>query len=79
MKHDDRQAAIEHEIAELRAAFPAITRVKSGVEGHYSVSLDIRLPDCQTLISGPVHEDFNDAVRAAFDAARLRLATVPWA
>lgn len=77
MKPDGYQAAIEHEIAELRTAYPSITHARGGVEGRYSVWLDVRLPQHQSLISGPLHEDFNAALRAAFAAARLRLAIVP--
>jgi hypothetical protein len=81
MKNEGFEAALQHEIAELRARFPAVYHAGAQVErsdGRYSVCLDVRLPQHQALVSGPLMGDFHAALRAAFDAAASDLARVPW-
>ncbi|MCX7960071.1 MAG: hypothetical protein N2653_00665 [Burkholderiales bacterium] len=80
MKDERLEALIEHDVAELRAAFPQIAEVRSSLESwnegearRYSVGLDIRWAGHQTLVSGPARSGMHEAVRAAFDAARERL------
>lgn len=76
------RALIEHEIAELRAAYPRISKCRAKTEtlnGSISVGLDIRLPEHQSLVSGPLRDDPYVAVRAAFEAARRSLDRTPWA
>jgi hypothetical protein len=74
------QARLEHEIAELRGAFPrvdschsALVRWKDGEQARYSLGLDIRGPQRQTLLSGPAQASIEAAVDAAFRLARERL------
>lgn len=76
MNADAPRPAIEHAIAELRAAFPRIAEVRPALEGAdraWSLRLDIRWPQHQTLLCGPLKGDPQEAVRAAFDAARAHL------
>lgn len=76
MKADAPAPAIEHAIAELRAAFPRIVEVRHALEGAdhaWSLRLDVRWPQHQTLLCGPLKEDQQEAVRAAFEAARAHL------
>ena len=79
---DDLQARIQHEIAELRAAHPRITAFHAaleqwfeGTDARYSLGLDIRWPQHQSLISSEARSSAYAAVRAAFDAAAKQLAT----
>lgn len=78
---DDLQARIQHEIAELRAAYPRISAFHAaldhwyeGADALYSLGLDIRWPQHQSLISGGARNSAYAAVRAAFDAAAKHLA-----
>lgn len=80
MKEETLRALLEHQVAELRVAFPQIALVRSALdtwkEGEarrYSLALDIRWPEHQILVSGPVRDGVREAVCAAFDAARARL------
>lgn len=76
MKSDALEPAIQHAIAELKAAFPRIAEVRPALEGAdraWSLRLDIRWPQHQTLLCGPLKGDPQEAVRAAFDAARAQL------
>jgi hypothetical protein len=79
MKRDPADAALEHRIADLRTRYPGIERVLARIErgpGHpapYAVRLDIRCPQQQTLLSGPLCLELDDAARAAFEAAAARL------
>lgn len=80
MKEESLHALIQHEVAELRVEFPQIALVRTSLdtwtEGEarrYSLGLDIRWPDHQTLVAGPVRDGVHEAVRAAFDEARQRL------
>jgi hypothetical protein len=80
MDVDSLQSRIEHEIAELRGAFPrveschsALVQWKDGEQDRYSLGLDIRGPQHQTLLSGPAQASAEAAVEAAFRLARERL------
>ncbi|MEW5862578.1 MAG: hypothetical protein AB1773_03165 [Pseudomonadota bacterium] len=80
MKEESLHALIQHEVAELRVEFPQIALVRStldtwleGEARRYSLGLDIRWPDHQTLVAGPARDGVHEAVRAAFEAARERL------
>jgi hypothetical protein len=80
---DDLQARIQHEIAELRAAYPRITGCraaldewKEGADTRCSLRLDLRLPQHQSLISGEPRNSAYAALRAAFDAAAQHLASI---
>ena len=77
---------IEQETVQLRAAFPcirdcltALVQWNEGDAARYSLHLDIRWPQHQTLISGQARDSAEAAVGAAFQAARERLgqATAP--
>jgi hypothetical protein len=77
---DSLQARIEHERAELRAQYPHVTDCQAAVvqwnergEQRYSLHLDIRWPQHQTLISGEATDSAEGAIAAAFRTARQRL------
>jgi len=77
MDIDSVQARIEHESAELRAHYPHITGCHSALiqwndagRKRYSLSLDIRWPQHQTLMNGEAMEDAGAAIAAAFSRAR---------
>lgn len=72
--------AIERESALLRVQFPqvrecipALVQWKEGDAERWSLSLDIRWPQHQSLVSGPAQPTFEAAVAAAFRLARERL------
>lgn len=80
MDFDSIQGRIEHEIAELRGAFPrveschsALVQWKDDEQARYSLGLDIRWPQHQVLVSGPAQASADAAVEAAFRLARERL------
>ena len=80
MDRDLLQARLEHEIAELRGAFPridschsALMQWKDGEQDRFSLGLDIRGPQHQTLLSGPAQATAEAAVQAAFRVAREQL------
>jgi hypothetical protein len=86
MDTEPLQARIEHEGAELRALYPHIKDCHAALvrwtdpEGvHYSLRLDIRWPQHQTLVSGEVKEDAAAAIEAGFHAARERVHEAAWA
>lgn len=81
MDRDSILAKIEHENAELRARFahvhesiPALVQWTEGEQVRYSLSLDIRWPQHQTLVSGSVQPTADAAIEAAFRLARERVA-----
>jgi hypothetical protein len=83
---DSVNARIEHEAAELRARHPQVTSCHSALvqwsqagERRYSLKLDIRWPNHQTLISGEARDNAEAAISAAFDDARQRLQEAAWA
>jgi len=80
MDFESVQGRIEHEIAELRGAFPrieschsALVQWKDGEQARYSLGLDIRGPQHQALVSGPAQASAEAAVEAAFRVAREQL------
>lgn len=86
MEADSLQARIQHESAELMALYPKISACrtildewKDGVDSRYSLRLDIRGPNHQTLISGEAKDTAAAAIAAAFKDARQRLHEAAWA
>ena len=86
MDIDSVHARIEHESAELRARYPHITSCGTALvqwdeagKKRYSLKLDIRWPQHQTLLSGEAREDAAVAISAAFAAARQRVQEASWA
>ena len=80
MDFDTLQARIEHEIAELRGAYPrveschsALVQWKDDEQARYSLGLDIRWPQHQSLVSGTAEASPDAAVEAAFQRARETL------
>jgi hypothetical protein len=80
MKNDSLRAGIEHRIAELRAAHPRISDCHATLESwqeaaapRYSLRIEIRWPQHQSLISGPACAGAEQAVEAAFDVAARSL------
>jgi hypothetical protein len=80
MDSENIHARIEHETAELRSCHPRITTCHSalaqwseGAQRRYSVNLDIRWPQHQSLIAGEARDSAEAAIAAAFQAARERL------
>jgi hypothetical protein len=80
VKADTLQAAIEHRIAELRAAHPRIAACHATLdEWHedtgprHALRLDIRWPQHQSLVSGPARPNIRAAVEAAFELAARTL------
>jgi len=86
MESDSIQARIEHETAELHALYPHIEKCHTALvrwtdpEGsHYSLGLDIRWPQHQTLVSGEAKDSPTAAIAAAFATARQRVREAAWA
>jgi len=78
---NDVQAHIEHQLAELRGAYPRISSCHSALrnwfedgKARYSLWLDLRWPDHQSIVSGPARDSAEQAVQAGFDKAREVLA-----
>ena len=79
MKSDTLRGGIEHRIAELRAAHPELGVCHAALdEWHedagprYALRLDLRRPQHQSLVSGPVCAAAEQAVQAGFElAARI--------
>ena len=78
--HSDLQARIEHEVAELRGAYPRLTACHSalrnwfeGGEPRYALWLDLRGVQHQSIVSGPACDSLDEAVQAGFDKAREAL------
>jgi hypothetical protein len=74
------QARIEHEIAQLRARFPqvidchtALVHWKDGGAARYSLYLDIRWPNHQTLVSGRARDSAEGAISTGFIQAKEAL------
>jgi hypothetical protein len=86
MDADSIRARIEHEVAELRAAHPDMTRCDTafakrteGGVARYSLYLDMRWPQRQILLPGPARDAAAAAIDAAFHAARSRIEHATWA
>ena len=74
------QARIEHETALLRSLHPRITACHTalvqwndGGATRYSLHLDLRWPQHQTLLSGEARDTPEAAIEAALRAAKERL------
>jgi hypothetical protein len=83
MDADSLQPRIEHEIAELRGLFPAVTAchsmlLQSRDDGGklWSLHLEFRAPQAQVIVSGPAEASAEAAVVAACRMARERLAAL---
>jgi hypothetical protein len=80
MEPDSLRARIEHETAEMRVLHPYVTHCHpalvewndAGVR-RYSLALDIRWPQHQTLVSGEAEDSAEAAISTAFHSARQRL------
>jgi hypothetical protein len=77
----DAQARIEHEVAELRGAYPRLATCHSALRNwtedgmpRHSLWLDLRWPEHQSIVSGPANASAEQAVQAGFDKAREVLA-----
>ena len=80
---DNLQARIEHEIAELRTAYPQITGAHAVLEHwaeepeqRYALLVDVRLPQHQSVVSSGVKDSAYAAMRAGFEAAHERMAAL---
>jgi hypothetical protein len=76
----DAHARIEHEIAELRGAYPrirtchpALRNWYEGAQPRHSLWLDLRWAQHQSIISGPACDSAHEALSAGFDKARRTL------
>ena len=85
MDAESLQPRIEHELAELRGLFPAITACHSALlqtkddgTARWSLHLEIRAPQAQVIVSGPAEASAEAAVAAACRIAGERLAALPW-
>ena len=79
MDRDTILGRIEHESAELRARYPhvrecipALMHWQEAEQARYSLALDIRWPQHQTLVSGPACASAEAAIEAAFRLAAER-------
>ena len=86
MDVDSVQARIQHEAAELRSLYPHIGKCHSALvrwtepeRSRYSLCLDIRWPQHQTLVSGEAKDDAHAAIDAGFRTARQRVQEAAWA
>ena len=73
----DAQARIAHETAELRGAYPRLSACHTalrnwfeGGEARYSLWLDLRWAQHQSIVSGPACPGVEQAVEAGFGKAR---------
>lgn len=76
----DAQARIEHEIVELRGAYPRVTSCHSALRtwvedgaARHSLWLDLRWPQHQSIVSGRACASVEEALQAGFDKARAVL------
>jgi hypothetical protein len=81
MKRDGLHERIEHEVAELRDAYPRVTHCHTALaqwreeaDQRHALWLDIRWPQHQSIVSGPACANAAQALRAGFDKAREALA-----
>jgi hypothetical protein len=84
MDIDSVHARIEHESAELRARYPHITACNTALvqwneagKKRYSLKLDLRWPQHQTLLNGDAMDDVGAAISAAFARARQCVLCAP--
>ena len=85
MDIDSVHARIEHESAELRARFPHISECHTALvqwneagKKRYSLKLDLRWPQHQTLLNGEAMDEVGAAISAAFARARQRVQEAAW-
>ena len=85
MDIDSVHARIEHESAELRARFPhisvchtALVQWNEAGKKRYSLKLDLRWPQHQTLLNGDAMDEVGAAISAAFARARQRVQEAAW-
>ena len=85
MEIDSIHARIEHESAELRARYPHVTECRTALvqlneagKKRYSLKLDLRWPQHQTLLNGDAMDDAGAAISAAFARARQRVEEAAW-
>jgi hypothetical protein len=76
----DLQARIEHEAAELRGAYPRLATCHTALHNwyedaqpRYSLWLDLRWAQHQSIISGPACDSAEQALQAGFERARRAL------
>ena len=86
MDIDSVHARIEHESADLRARYPHVTACNTALvqwdeagKKRYSLRLDLRWPEHQTLLNGDAMDDAGAAIAAAFARARQRVQEAAWA
>lgn len=86
MDAESIRARIEHEVAELRARHPEMTRCDTAFSRRtedgamrYSLYLDMHWPRSQILLPGPAMQDAGAAIDAAFREARSRIDQATWA
>jgi hypothetical protein len=80
MEQQSVQARIEQGTAQLRALFPQITEChaalvqwREGQSARYSLHLDIRWPQHQTLLNGAACDSAEAAIEAGLRSAKERL------
>ena len=83
---DAIHARIEQRSTELRARYPdmkscdtALSQRREDGRLRYSLYLDLRWPQTQVLVAGPLHDDAGVAIDAAFQEARNRIEQATWA
>ena len=86
MNVESLQARIEHEGGELRALYPhiktcdtALVRWTDAAGPHYSLRIDVRWPNHQTLVCGEARDSAEAAIDAGFRKARERVHEAAWA
>ena len=82
MESNALQVRAERVVAELRSAYPQITTChtalrswREGAQLRYSLRLDIRWPQHQSIISGPACGSVDEALQAGLDKARGALSS----
>jgi hypothetical protein len=84
--YETHYGACHYERVHQRALYPhikdchtAMIHWTDGEGSHYSLRLDVRWPQHQTLVSGEAKDDAAAALAAGFHAARERLREAAWA
>ena len=85
MDADAIRAHIERKSVELRQQYPDMTHCDSALSQRredgklrYALYLELRWPQTQVLVTGPVHGDAGTAIDAAFHEARTRIEQSTW-
>ena len=86
MDADAIRAHIDRKSAELRMQYPdlkscdtALSQRREDGKLRYALYLDLRWPQTQVVVTGPVHSDAGAAIDAAFQEARHRIEQAMWA